>query len=248
MIDLTLASKLKTNYKGSYPFPYIIIDNFLPEHLLRACKEEVMKHDVWHSDNVDFTKEFQQNKFYYPQHDTKMEDFKSKLPITSFVMDYLNSNEFIKFLEELTEHPKLFRDPVLMGGGIHRIKKGGKLSVHLDYNEHPNSGKKRILNLLIYLNENWVKEWEGNLEFWTIEPPQKFIEVEPIFNRAVIFNIENAPHGHPVPLNTPEYVDRYSLALYYFIDQPPEQEEKHMVIFYRDNEIGAGAPPKDLFK
>jgi Rps23 Pro-64 3,4-dihydroxylase Tpa1-like proline 4-hydroxylase len=177
-----------------------------------------------------------------------MDDFRRKLPITSFVMEYLNSSEFIKYLEELTGHPKLFRDPMLMGGGVHRIKKGGKLSVHVDYNEHPFSGKKRVLNLLIYLNENWMKEWEGNLEFWTLNPPKKYIEVEPIFNRAVIFDIEDAPHGHPVPLNTPQDVDRYSLALYYFIDEPPEEDKKHMVIFWRDHEIGAGKNTNDLFK
>jgi Rps23 Pro-64 3,4-dihydroxylase Tpa1-like proline 4-hydroxylase len=163
MIDLSLASKLKALYKTNYPFPYIVIDNFLPEYLLRRTKEEILNHDEWYTDTVEFTKEFEHNKLYYPQEKTDMNDFKAKLPITSFVMDYLNSPDFIKFLEELTGHPKLFRDPTLTGGGIHRIKKNGKLSVHVDYNEHPHSGKKRILNLLIYLNEYWQKEWEGNL-------------------------------------------------------------------------------------
>jgi Rps23 Pro-64 3,4-dihydroxylase Tpa1-like proline 4-hydroxylase len=248
MIDLSLASKLKAHYKTNYPFPYIVIDNFLPEYLLRTCKEEVHKHDEWYSDNVDFTKEFQQNKLYYPQFDTNMDDFRRKLPITSFVMEYLNSSEFIKYLEELTGHPKLFRDPMLMGGGVHRIKKGGKLSVHVDYNQHPYSGKKRVLNLLIYLNEFWQREWEGNLELWTVNPPQKFIDVEPIFNRAVIFDIEDAPHGHPVPLNTPQHIDRYSLALYYFIDEPPKEDKKHTVIFFRDHELEVGTNTNDLFK
>ena len=150
MIDLSLAPRLKTLYKSAYPFPYIVIDNFLPEYLLRVCKEEIHRHDVWHHDNVDFTKEYQHKKFYYPNYNTDMKEFRDKLPITSLVMDYLNSFEFIKFLEELTGHQKLYRDPVLMGGGIHRIKKGGKLSVHIDYNQHPNSEKKRVLNVLIY--------------------------------------------------------------------------------------------------
>jgi len=65
---------------------------------------------------------------------------------------------------------------------------------------------------------------------------------------VVIFDIEDAPHGHPVPLNTPENLDRYSLALYYFVDEEPREDEKHTVIFYKDNEIGAGAPPNDLFQ
>jgi hypothetical protein len=38
------------------------------------------------------------------------------------------------------------------------------------------------------------------------------------------------------------------LALYYFIDEPVKKEEKHTVIFYSDNVIGAGTPSNDLFK
>ena len=248
MIDLSLAPRLKTLYQNNYPFPYIVIDNFLPEFLLKECRDEIHQHDLWYTDGTEFSKEFQHKKLFYPKDDTTSEEFKNKLPITKLVLDYLNTPEFISYLEQLTGHPELFRDPALIGGGVHRIKRGGKLSVHVDYNEHPYSGKKRILNLIIYLNENWEKEWEGNLELWTVNPPKKFIDIEPIFNRAVIFNIEDAPHGHPVPLNTPENIDRYSLALYYFIDEPVKKEEKHTVIFYSDNVIGAGTPTNDLFK
>ena len=248
MIDFSLSEKLKLQYQNNKPYPYIVIDNFLPEFLLRRCKEEVMNHDVWHFDNVDFTKEFQQNKFYYPKFDTKMEEFKSKLPITTLVLDFLNSEQFIKYLETLTGFKNLYRDPVLMGGGVHRIKKGGKLSVHVDYNKHPTTKKKRILNLLIYLNEGWKNEWDGNLELWTINPCNKILEIEPIFNRAVIFNIEDAPHGHPLPLNTPDDIDRYSLALYYFVDETTKEEEGHPVIFYKDSEIGVTVKDNDIFK
>lgn len=234
MIDFKISENLKTNYQSAKPFPYIVIDNFLPEFLIRRCKEEVISHDSWFSDVVDWTKEYQQKKFYYPTYNTDMNEFKTKLPITSFVLDYLNSDEFIDYLKNLTGISGLYRDPVLMGGGIHRIKRGGKLSVHIDYNEHPGTLKKRVLNLLIYLNEDWKSEWKGNLEFWGLDLESKEVEIEPIFNRAVIFNIENAPHGHPIPLDTPEDVDRYSLALYYFTDEFVPKEEKHTVIFFKD--------------
>jgi hypothetical protein len=75
---------------------------------------------------------------------------------------------------------------------------------------------------------------------------KKQIEVEPIFNRAVIFSIEDAPHGHPIPLNTPEDVYRYSLALYYFTDE--EVTNKHSVIFYEDAKLGITQNIDDIFK
>ena len=251
MIDYSLCEKLKVNYQTAKPYPYIVIDNFLPDFILKKCQEEVMNHDIWHYDTIEWTQQFQQKKFYYPSlhHGTTLQEVREKVPITNMIMDYLNSETFIKFLEKLTGHTKLYRDPELVGGGIHRIKKGGKLSVHIDYNEHPQNKTKRVLNLLIYLNENWESKWGGNLELWSRDLKTKEIEIEPIFNRAVIFGIEDAPHGHPSPLNTPEHVDRYSLALYYFTDNKVEPEKKHTVIFYRDFELGDNTQNlENLFK
>lgn len=45
MIDYTLSDKLKIQYQTANPFPYIVIDNFLPDFLLESCLEEIKKHD-----------------------------------------------------------------------------------------------------------------------------------------------------------------------------------------------------------
>jgi Rps23 Pro-64 3,4-dihydroxylase Tpa1-like proline 4-hydroxylase len=236
MIDLTIFEKLKTTYQGAYPFPYVVIDNFLPEFVMSKCLEELQNHKEWGSNKEKWVEPFQVNKFYIPDYDDDIEDVKSKIPITALILDYLNTPEFLNHLEELTGIEKLYRDPFLFGGGVHKINKGGKLSIHIDYNNHPTTKHRRKLNLLIYLNKDWDKSWGGNLELWNKELTKKVIEVEPIFNRAVIFTIDGAPHGHPYPLNCPDDVSRYSLALYYFIEEEPEK--KHTVIFFRDDEVG----------
>ena len=246
MIDYSLSEKFKVQYRTAKPFPYIVIDNFLPEFLLQSCLNEIKKHDEWYSNQVEWIKPLEVNKFYYPTDNTDMMEFSKKLPITNMVTEYMNSEPFLKFLENLTGFEKLYRDPIMLGGGIHKIKKGGKLSVHIDYNEHPGRKWKRNLNLLLYLNENWKSEWEGNLEFWDADSLKKQIEVEPIFNRAVIFSIEDAPHGHPIPLKTPEDVYRYSLALYYFTNE--EVTNKHTVIFFEDATLGITENIDDIFK
>ena len=246
MIDYSISEKFKVQYRTAKPFPYIVIDNFLPEFLLQSCSNEIKKHDEWYSNQEKWIEPFEVNKFYYPTHNTDMMEFSRKLPITNMVTEYMNSEPFLKFLENLTGFEKLYRDPIMLGGGIHKIKKGGKLSVHIDYNEHPGRNWKRNLNLLLYLNENWKSEWEGNLEFWDRDSVKKHIEVEPIFNRAVIFSIEDAPHGHPIPFNTPEDVCRYSLALYYFTDE--EVTNKHSVIFCEDAKLGITQNIDDIFK
>ena len=246
MIDYTLSDKLKIQYQTANPFPYIVIDNFLPEFLLESCLEEIKQHDEWYSNQMEWVEEFERNKFYYPTDSTDMNEFKKKVPITNMITEYMNSDSFIKFLENLTGFEKLYRDPIMLGGGIHKIKKGGKLSIHIDYNQHPGRKWKRNLNLLLYLNKDWKSEWGGNLEFWDNKSWEKKIEIEPIFNRAVIFSIEDALHGHPIPLNTPDEVDRYSLALYYFTDEIPESE--HHVIFYYDEDLGVNKKDDNIFK
>lgn len=236
MIDLTIFKKLKTTYQGAYPFPYVVIDNFLPEFVMTKCLEELQNHKEWGSNKEKWVEPFQVNKFYIPDYYDDIKDVKSKVPITALILDYLNTPEFLKHLEELTGIEKLYQDPSLFGGGVHKINKGGKLSIHIDYNNHPATKHRRKLNLLIYLNKDWDKSWGGNLELWNKELTKKVIEFEPIFNRAVIFTIDDAPHGHPYPLNCPESVSRYSLALYYFIEEEPDK--KHSVIFYRNEEVG----------
>jgi len=235
MIDYSLPGKIKTTYKNNLPFPNIVIDDFLPEFLLESVLQEIESHNEWYHNLEKWIEEFEVNKFYYPNHDTDMTELKNKIPITKFLFDYLNSPKFIKFLEDLTGIENLSTDPILLGGGIHKIGTGGKLAIHKDFNAHPGTFKSRKLNLLIYLNKNWKKEWEGNLELVSEKTREKNLEIEPIFNRAVIFNIEDALHGHSVPLNTPPNIFRYSLALYYFTEEIPE--EKHNVFFYRDEEI-----------
>jgi Rps23 Pro-64 3,4-dihydroxylase Tpa1-like proline 4-hydroxylase len=235
MINYELSENLKTQYKNGIPFPHIVIDNFLPEFLLKSCIDEIVQHDEWHFNTEEWIDEYEKNKFFYPSATTDMNYFKKKLPITNMITEYMNSPSFLEFLENLTGFEKLYKDPIMLGGGIHKIKRGGKLAVHTDYNEHPGKKWKRNLNLLLYLNENWKSEWGGNLELWDKNLNGKKVEIEPIFNRAVIFSIEDAPHGHPIPLNTPDYVSRYSLALYYFTDE--EVTNPKFVRFYDDYEL-----------
>ena len=60
----------------------------------------------------------------------------------------------------------LISDPGLNGGGWHIHKQGGKLNTHLDYSLHPKLVLQRKINIIIYLNSCWKKNWGGNLGLW----------------------------------------------------------------------------------
>jgi Rps23 Pro-64 3,4-dihydroxylase Tpa1-like proline 4-hydroxylase len=232
MINLDLSKQLSTQYQEAQPFPHIVIDKFLPETILDCVLDEFNKNKNWWYDKVKWTEPYQVNKFYWPYDIETANNMPNDLPTISALVNYLNSPIMLKYLEELTGIDNLIGDELLMGGGLHKITSGGKLAIHKDYNVHPVKKMYRRLNLLIYLNKDWKREWEGNLELWDKDHTKLEVSVEPLFNRAVIFTIsEDSLHGHPVPLNTPENVSRNSIALYYFTEVNPSDNE-HSVVFF----------------
>lgn len=211
-------------YQEACPYPFCILDDFFPdEETLR----EVLKE--W-PETKDFSYKACNTSIKY-----HMSDYEEMGEKTREVIDKLNSPEFIAQLERVTGITGLLPDPKLVGGGLHMIPQGGFLKMHSDFNWHGSAKLMRKINLLLYLNEDWKEEWGGGLEL--IGPPDiedTRIVVEPIFNRAVIFNTtSNSWHGHPFPLTCPDGYVRKSLALYYYCKEP-EPEIKHSTI-YRDD-------------
>jgi Rps23 Pro-64 3,4-dihydroxylase Tpa1-like proline 4-hydroxylase len=234
MINTSIAHALKTGYKTAYPFPHIVIDNFLDEKIANQIAEEVKNYEMWGYDPSAYSAKHQVNKFFSPWCDENLNDIATTAPKTWQTLNYLNSPETLKFLEELTGIDSILPDNTFVGGGLHKINTGGRLAVHADYNIHPVNGLHRRINLLLYLNKEWEKDWGGNLELWEKDMSKMTHSIEPIFNRAVIFNItDDAFHGHPHPLTCPENVSRYSLALYYFTETRPEHEisEQHAALW-----------------
>lgn len=232
-----LLNHTKGMYESAYPFPHVVIDNFMSPWILNEVKKEFDTYQNWFADETSGEMiQYQGGKFYSPDifqggHES-MENLKAQAPWTKAVLDYMNSPELIFFLRELTGMPELMGDNFYHGGGMHRTVRGGKLGIHADFNLHmENPTYRRSLNVLLYLNPEWKEEWGGYLELWDKDLKTCCTKIAPIFNRAVIFNIsDDAYHGHPHPLNTPENITRDSLALYYY-RQIDHGEEYHPVLW-----------------
>ena len=109
----------------------------------------------------------------------------------------------------------------MSGGGLHEIKKGGVLKVHTDFNKHPFKNLDRRINVLIYLNKNWKKNYGGDLEFWDEKMKKCQKKIQPKFNTMVIFSTnDHTNHGHPNLLKCPKHISRKSIATYYFSKGP----------------------------
>ncbi len=227
VISLDKLERLRRKKKGRFqtakPFPHLVFDDLLEPDTLNAVLEEFPTMSrPWHE--------------AASQHELKlsMADESQFGPTTWKVFHSLNSSPFLSFLEKLTRIKGLIADPHLAGGGLHNIRRGGKLGVHTDFNFYRRLGVYRRLNVLIYLNHDWQKQWGGHLELWD-QDKNVARRVLPVFNRAVIF--ETSPtsyHGHPNPLECPEDQSRKSLALYYYsVDYPYEHDlDPHSTIFH----------------
>ena len=101
------------------------------------------------------------------------------------LLSFLNSSEFVDFLQELTsvEEP-LIPDPHFCGGGLHQIRRGGFLKIHADYCKHPETNLDRRINVLLYLNKEWDENFGGHLELYDKEVDtckQKILPIESNF-------------------------------------------------------------------
>src|SRR5205823_97053 len=96
----------------------------------------------------------------------------------------------------------------------------------------PETKLQRRLNLLVYLNKDWERGYEGNLELWDMNEKKRLADIAPLFNRAVLFETnEVSYHGHPHPLNCPQNMTRKSLAVYYYTPVTTQVAEAHSTLY-----------------
>ena len=223
---------LGKKYKSNNPFPHIVIDNFLDQKMCKEIEQSFPNHneDFWLKYNNPVEK-----KLLYNHLDDAMPNNIKKLLLS------LNEPWFLENLNILTGIENLVSDPNFHGGGMHCTKRHGKLDVHIDYSLHPQMNYERRINLILYLNSDWVSAYGGNLEFWNSNVSSCEKSIEPVFNRAVIFNTSDISfHGHPDPLNCPDHICRKSLAWYY-LTKPQKDVTKR----YRARFVPRPNDPKD---
>lgn len=229
MLQKNLSKILESRDEITFnsPFKHFVIDGLFSNDFLRTIN------------NVDYLQSIKGNVTTFNN------QYEGKTAISHInedggnvfeALSFLNSSVFVSFLKELTGIDDLIPDPQFHGGGIHLIPKGGKLGIHVDFSRaFFDNTKFRRVNVLLYLNENWQREWGGALELWNKRPAdggQCVKKVFPIFNRLIIFGTSKESwHGHPNELECPENEFRKSLATYYYSSQHGDDLEEHSTIY-----------------
>lgn len=201
------------------PFKHIVIDNFLPGNLAEQAFQDFppLDSDIWDQSND-------------PEIEVKLRTkWQSEFDIPDGIVPSVkifNSSIFLKAMADRIGIPKLIPDPYYSGGGLNVTVRGGLLDVHIDGNYHDATGLNRRINAILYLNPRWEKGWGGEFGLYDSTGDQCLKEVEPLFNRLVIFDTHDYSfHGLPNPLNFPEGEARRSIILYYYTKEPRPSDQ-----------------------
>ena len=196
-------------FLSTKPFPFIVLDDFLESSYYNSLSA------VLHSNNPsmgrDFTSDVESNKSI---------SLNSDLPgLVSNIVDVLNSAEWVENLKLLTGIATLTstQNGNTMLANYHEMKSGGLLGSHVDHSHEPELGLPHVLNIILYLSNDWKTEFGGSTLFFDKNGsiPKAKIEYKP--NRAVIFlHTPYSFHGVEKLHNNGEikrktlYVDYYS--------------------------------------
>lgn len=192
-------------HEGVEPFKHWYVDSYLEKEyameLFMALSSIPLNEKLYIYDNY-FEKKFASDRLeLFPR----------------IVKQYLENTllkQHLDFLEETTGIKGLIADPNFVGGGFHAHKTNGVLRPHKDFTKHRKTGLIRKLNVILYLNRNWDESYGGTLELWNKDMTSK-TEIEPLFNRLVIFETPDNIHGFSTPWQGP--IPRMSLAHYLYV-------------------------------
>tara|TARA_R100001594_G_C4053719_1_gene265469 strand:+ start:4018 stop:4701 length:684 start_codon:yes stop_codon:yes gene_type:complete len=207
------------------PFDHWLIEDFLNVEDARNVSKEFIDYDNPTEDIIHYQGWIAEKKTC-----NRWDRFP---PLTYRIFSNLLSVDFVSHLSTLTGISPLYPDIGLHGGGWHMHGKSGNLAMHLDYSIHPKLNLQRKLNLIVYLEEDYDPEWGGSLQFWSHDkrkkkPLDKIKEIEPLFNRAILFDTtQHSWHGFPEPINPPQGKMRKSFAVYYMTDITETAEERY---------------------
>lgn len=240
----TLLGKLSQSrsiYLAGKPYPHLVIDNFFSEDIARQLYQ-------------NFPSSGEMDKHYHGVNEKKSEgsNFSKWHPAFTQVREGLRSEELAKNLEQMTGLSQLSVPEDEMGAGIHQGFDGSFLDIHVDFSIHHRLKLHRRLNLLVYLNPDWKPEYNGGIELWDAQMSRCEKTVEPLFNRAVLFECSDTSyHGYSLPLNLPEGVSRKSIFCYFYTPLE-EGVSYHDTIFKPkpDDSLGKRllTPVKESFK
>ena len=217
---------LRERFANAKPYRHVWMDDFLHADFLA----EVCAAYPSYAQAREMGRQFRAVNENLKVQVTDSSDFPA--PVTELAAA-LSAPEFLKAVEAFTGIEDLEADPEFVGGGMHVMGSGGRLDVHVDFNQLPERGLHRRLNILVYLNPGWQEEWGGLTDIWDEEVRNSSAVLTPIANRCLIFNTTESSFHGVTPLRCPPDRTRNSFAAYYYTRAEPADgaAPQHTTVF-----------------
>lgn len=194
---MNILNKNLTIEKIDYPYTIWIIDNFLKkdviDNILNIWPDYEL--DVWHKGHQSIN-----GKVNILEHGMRGISDITKMPVyIADIIKYFHSTEFTKKIEDLLNVQNLIPDEAMRWSGMRVMIPGSYQLIHSDARKSPESGLRKELTCLLYLNDNYeVNRDKGCLEVWNDEMTECVHSIEPILNRMTVFlNSDTSYHGVP---------------------------------------------------
>lgn len=219
------VERLRDTYRAARPFPHVVMDELLKPALLDELLLEMrnMGRERWKNVDQD-TRE----------RTLRMRSAAEMGPAGEQLLRIVHSAAFLYLLSEITGIPDLLPDPYLLGSGYAMMRRGDYFGVHSDRNVAYETGLRRRLAMIVFLNKAWAAEYHGNLELWSHDGKTCEVSLPPLYNRTVLFEVADPNfHGVPTPLECPADRMRQSFILYYHTANAKDASEvrPHTSIF-----------------
>ena len=210
-INLKNISEGLNRLKSQKVFSYSVVDNFFDIKIAKKLEKEFPDYS---DKNLHVYNNFCEVK-------KSSNNWNSFSKLTYEVFTILNSEKITNLMSKKLRLSNIVADPGLHGGGLHMMSNKGKLNPHLDYSRHPKMNLQRKFNLIIFLSNNWKKNWGGEICFYLKNrknkklPGNLFKRIYPKFNRAVFFDTSKTSWHSVDPIKVKQI--RKTIAVYYLI-------------------------------
>ena len=174
---------------SNYPFPYAVIDNYLPTNTFNNLINELD-----HTDNL-IQEKFNTNL----ENKTIFKDIFSKQNVKE-IIQIMGSEEIKSVISKKINSKKIFsmRDIDNYAGysPYHVTENSGCLGSHVDHSYIKKEEFQHIANTIFFASTKWEKGWGGETIFFSNNGFIQKVKIAPIPNRLIIFiHTANSFHG-----------------------------------------------------
>lgn len=221
---------LNEKYRYQPPYPTLALDDFVPEDIALALREEsqTIPKKYW----TTFTR-----KGSYMEECNDLQE----APYARALVSAFHSKPFLTWLGKVCDIQNLLPDPYLVGAGYMKSYAGDSLKIHTDFNWNEECRLHRALSLILYFTPDWDPEWNGDLQFWDFNKEKQISSFPPKMGNVVVWKYHKRGfHGHPNPIACPEGHFRAGFRIFYYVSdsQHDWRDPPHRSLYWYDPESG----------